>query len=245
MKDMRKQRQPEARSCDQTHLGEVNALTLVHPWTWHQQSNNTDEMLYTTDSWVKGWIWDPQTMRNDPNTCNKPWDSQPCWYTFLQFFFLKMYICILLLVWLLDTSSLRSWFWAWQISSRFPLSFLNWWFPYYQLTCLPSAFDLSSSHKSRVGNSLGLRCLEASLSGKEFTWDAGDSVSIPGSGRSSGGGNGTHSSILAWKIPWTEEPGRLQSIGLQKVSHDWTHMDLYMHAIIYTHTHLCIKLDTN
>ena len=26
----------------------------------------------------------------------------------------------------------------------------------------------------------------------------------------------THSSILAWKIPWTEEPGRLQSIGLQK-----------------------------
>ena len=30
----------------------------------------------------------------------------------------------------------------------------------------------------------------------------------------------THSSTLAWKIPWTEEPGRLQSIGLQKVGHD-------------------------
>ena len=30
----------------------------------------------------------------------------------------------------------------------------------------------------------------------------------------------THSSILAWKIPWTEEPGRLQSIGLQRVEHD-------------------------
>ena len=29
----------------------------------------------------------------------------------------------------------------------------------------------------------------------------------------------THSSILAWKIPWTEEPGRLQSIGLQRVRH--------------------------
>ena len=27
----------------------------------------------------------------------------------------------------------------------------------------------------------------------------------------------THSSILAWKIPWTEEPGRLQSMGLQRV----------------------------
>ena len=30
----------------------------------------------------------------------------------------------------------------------------------------------------------------------------------------------TQSSILAWRIPWTEEPGRLQSMGLQKVRHD-------------------------
>ena len=30
----------------------------------------------------------------------------------------------------------------------------------------------------------------------------------------------THSSILAYKIPWTEEPGGLQSIGLQRVGHD-------------------------
>ena len=30
----------------------------------------------------------------------------------------------------------------------------------------------------------------------------------------------THSSILAWRIPWTEEPGRLQSIRLQRVRHD-------------------------
>ena len=30
----------------------------------------------------------------------------------------------------------------------------------------------------------------------------------------------THSSILAWKIPWKEEPGRLQSMGLQRVGHD-------------------------
>ena len=29
----------------------------------------------------------------------------------------------------------------------------------------------------------------------------------------------THSSILAWKIPWMEEPGRLQSMGLQRVGH--------------------------
>ena len=30
----------------------------------------------------------------------------------------------------------------------------------------------------------------------------------------------THSSILAWRIPWTEEPGELQSIGSQRVRHD-------------------------
>ena len=30
----------------------------------------------------------------------------------------------------------------------------------------------------------------------------------------------THSSIFAWRIPWTEEPGRLQSMGLQTVTHD-------------------------
>ena len=34
-------------------------------------------------------------------------------------------------------------------------------------------------------------------------------------------GTATHSSILAWRIPWTEEPGRLQSMGLQTVRHDW------------------------
>ena len=32
----------------------------------------------------------------------------------------------------------------------------------------------------------------------------------------------TFSSILAWKIPWTDEPGRLQSMGLQRVGHDFT-----------------------
>ena len=30
----------------------------------------------------------------------------------------------------------------------------------------------------------------------------------------------THSSTLAWRIPWTEEPGKLQSMGLQRVAHD-------------------------
>ena len=33
-------------------------------------------------------------------------------------------------------------------------------------------------------------------------------------------GNATHSSILAWRIPWTEEPGGLQPMGLQRVGHN-------------------------
>ena len=33
----------------------------------------------------------------------------------------------------------------------------------------------------------------------------------------------THSSILAWRIPWTYEPGRLQSVNPQRVRNDWSH----------------------
>ena len=44
--------------------------------------------------------------------------------------------------------------------------------------------------------------------------DARDVGSLPGSGRSLKWEMATHSSILAWRIPWIEEPGELQSIGL-------------------------------
>ena len=69
---------------------------------------------------------------------------------------------------------------------------------------------------------------------EESAWNAGDLGSIPGSGRSPGEGNGNPwrrkwqplekemaifclENFLAWKIPWTEEPGRLQSMGSQRV----------------------------
>ena len=52
--------------------------------------------------------------------------------------------------------------------------------------------------------------------------NAGAVSSIPGSGRSPGGGHSNPLSILAWIIPWTEEPGGLQSVGLQRVRHDWS-----------------------
>ena len=43
----------------------------------------------------------------------------------------------------------------------------------------------------------------------------------------------THSSTLAWKVPWAEEPGRLQSIGLQRVRHDWSNLACTKAAFIY------------
>ena len=41
----------------------------------------------------------------------------------------------------------------------------------------------------------------------------------------------THSSILAWKIPWTEEPGRLQSMGSLRIGHDWATFTFHFHAL--------------
>ena len=46
----------------------------------------------------------------------------------------------------------------------------------------------------------------------------------------------THSSALAWRIPWTEKPGRLQSMGSHRVGHNWS--DLAAAAYIYTHTYI-------
>ena len=60
--------------------------------------------------------------------------------------------------------------------------------------------------------------------------DAGDVSLIPGSGRSPGGGHGNHSSIRAWRIPWTEEAGGLQSTGSHRVGHDWACARAHTHA---------------
>jgi len=51
----------------------------------------------------------------------------------------------------------------------------------------------------------------------------------------------THSSILAWRIPWTEEPGRLQSMGLQRIRQDgsdraWVHAPLMLAKVLPTAT---------
>ena len=56
--------------------------------------------------------------------------------------------------------------------------------------------------------------------GEESSCSAGDPGLIPGSEDSLEKGMATHSSILAWRIPWREEPGGLQSMGSQRVGHD-------------------------
>ena len=50
--------------------------------------------------------------------------------------------------------------------------------------------------------------------------DIRDEGLIPGLGRSPGEGNSNPSSILPWRISWTEEPGGLQSMGLQRFGND-------------------------
>ena len=71
----------------------------------------------------------------------------------------------------------------------------------------------------KVGIRMGIQGFPGGSVVKNPPANAEAAGSIPGSGRSSGGGIlATHSSILAWRIPWTEEPGRLPSTGSQS----WT-----------------------
>jgi len=76
----------------------------------------------------------------------------------------------------------------------------------------------------------GIQCthwaLSLGLSGKESACRAGDEetgVRSLGQEDSLEKGMATHSGILAWKIPWPEEPGRLQSMGPQGVRHSPAH----------------------
>ena len=68
---------------------------------------------------------------------------------------------------------------------------------------------------------------------KESAYNAGDLGLVPGSGRSLEEGMATHSHILAWRIPWIEDPVRLQSMELQWVEWDWaTNTSLQLYTVI-------------
>ena len=58
--------------------------------------------------------------------------------------------------------------------------------------------------------------MEKNISAMQETW-----IQILGQEDPLEKGLATHSSILAWRIPWTEEPDRLQSMGLQRVRYHW------------------------
>ena len=63
-------------------------------------------------------------------------------------------------------------------------------------------------------------CFPGGSDGKESAYKAGDRGSVLGLEAPLGKGMGTHTSILAWRIPWTEEPDGLPSMGSQRVRHD-------------------------
>ena len=60
---------------------------------------------------------------------------------------------------------------------------------------------------------------------------------IPGMGRSPGEANDNPPSVLAREIPWPEESGGLQSLGLQRIGHDSVCMCAHAHTHTHTHTH--------
>ena len=70
---------------------------------------------------------------------------------------------------------------------------------------------------------------------KNLPANAGYTGSISGWEDPLGEGMVTHPSILAWRIPWTQKPGGLQSVGSPRVGHNWS--DLACSEFISTHTH--------
>ena len=52
----------------------------------------------------------------------------------------------------------------------------------------------------------------------------------------------THSSTLAWRIPWMEEPARLQSMGLQRVGHDFTFTFTLLLLCLLLAIHIIVKI---
>ena len=58
-------------------------------------------------------------------------------------------------------------------------------------------------------------------------------------------GMATHSSILPWRVPWTEEPGGLQCLGLQNVRHDWEINTCRWYRFVLKSENLCIRLSTS
>ena len=121
--------------------------------------------------------------------------------------------------------------WVWTLGSEDPLekgtathsSILVWRIPWRE-----KPGRLQSTGSQRVGHdqatftfTFHFRGFPGGSGVKASACNVGDLGSIPRSGRSPDKEMAIHSSIFAWRIPWREEPGRLQSTGSQRVGHDW------------------------
>ena len=90
--------------------------------------------------------------------------------------------------------------------------------------CLNSSVDFPGSASSKETTcqcKRHKRHFPGSSDGKESTCDVGDLGLIPGWKDPLEKGTATHSSILTYKIPWIEETGRAQYMGLQRVGREW------------------------
>ena len=76
---------------------------------------------------------------------------------------------------------------------------------------------------------------------KNWSANAGDDSLIPGQADSLEKKMVTHSSILAWEIPWTEEPGELQSTGSQRVRHNRSDLAHRYTHIFFIFLRLCLR----
>ena len=95
------------------------------------------------------------------------------------------------------------------------------WFPPREVTQSASQLTFTSSREREVslrGESWGMGFSDSSMV-ENPSANARDSGLIPASGRCPGGGNGNPLQYSCLEIPWTEEPGRLQSMGSLRVGH--------------------------
>ena len=90
------------------------------------------------------------------------------------------------------------------------------------LTCIWPSLNLPPCFAQYFGDQFCFGGYPGGSDGKESTCSAGDAGSIPGSERAPREGNGTLSTILASTIPWSEEPGGLQSMGSYRIGQDWS-----------------------
>ena len=121
-----------------------------------------------------------------------------------------------------STLSLNCYFWLLQFFSTYSICCLTHRKKHVYIIYIPRYDLFGASQVSLVINNLPANA-----------GDVRDAGSIPGSGRSSGGGHGNLLQCFCWRIPWTEERGGLQSMGSQRVGHDWHDPAQHREHVIY------------